>query len=58
MPYRTRQELEAENLVLLGKLESMRDELADFLDDEAIDEDSEDFDPPEDDGDDEEDVDD
>lgn len=49
MPYRTRQELEAENLVLLGKLESIRDELGDFLDDETDDDDVDDYDPPEDD---------
>lgn len=58
MPYRTRQELEAENLVLLGKLESIRDELGDFLDDETDDEDVEDYDPPEDDDDAEKELDD
>lgn len=39
MPHRTRHELEAENLVLLGKLEAMRDDLSDFLDEEDEDDD-------------------
>lgn len=46
MPYRSRQEIEAENLVLLGKLEALRDELDDFLgDEEEADVEAEDYDP-------------
>jgi hypothetical protein len=40
MPRSSRQELEAENLVLVGKLAALRDEIDDFLDD--ADSDSED----------------
>jgi hypothetical protein len=42
MPYRSRKEIEADNLVLLGKLEAVRDELDEFLGDDEDESDNDD----------------
>jgi hypothetical protein len=44
MSYRTRKEVEAENLVLIGKLETLRDELDEFLGEDEVEEDEDDDD--------------